>query len=169
MTIHGELTLEDCREARRIDLWSYLIPWFWTIPLCLILICFAPTVHDPINWFLIAFLSLAFVIRLAAYLVVRSATPRAIPKFLLGLDNTPGPRDLELTPEGINLSGPYGFHQIQWNDNYRRYKASPDFALVYEPSGFRIFPRRWFTEEQYAEFQHYLREGLAQRPWFWIK
>ncbi len=172
MTIHGELTAKDWLAARweflRAELWDSL----WETILLLILLAIFLYFHVPLVFVLMSLVPfIPRVFMLAEYPYLIRMSPSALQKVLLRFNALPGPRDIEINPEGIGLSGPSITKRINWNESYRKFEMGRDYLLVFESfNQYQIFPRRWFTSEQLAKFEEYLKYGLTQRSWirrFW--
>jgi hypothetical protein len=68
--------------------------------------------------------------------------------------------DLELTPTTFLFQNSRITLRSQWTD-FPKYSIAPDMILVYDANELvHIFPRRWFTNEQYTEFQTYLQAAI---------
>jgi hypothetical protein len=69
---------------------------------------------------------------------------------------------LEIDAMGVVSTSSMG-HAIQkWGD-FTKYKRGKGLILAYQSDViFQMFPKRWFTEEQYAELESYLRQALGK-------
>ncbi|CAN5707253.1 hypothetical protein BH09VER1_BH09VER1_43850 [soil metagenome] len=82
-------------------------------------------------------------------------------KFEMG-GSLPEPFEIELTPERFVSRYPVDGVDLPWTA-FRKFKATADLTIVYQSDNlFHVFPRRWFTDEEYAEFQGYLRAALGK-------
>lgn len=71
--------------------------------------------------------------------------------------------EMEITAEGFTNSSRRGRASFTWGD-FHKFRAAKEITLLYQSDNmFHMFPRRCFTEEQYAEFQGYLKAAF-KRP-----
>lgn len=72
------------------------------------------------------------------------------------------PYEVEITEETIRFTSQHGDSSAAWRQLHK-YKVGRDFILLY-PSRevFHMFPRRWFSDEQFAEFQGILGRHLRR-------
>lgn len=67
---------------------------------------------------------------------------------------------IEMTPERITFSSEDGSFSMPWTD-VRKQKVGKDIILLYTSDlRFFMFPRRFFTEEEFTEFQAFLENYL---------
>jgi hypothetical protein len=72
------------------------------------------------------------------------------------------PYEVEITEETIRFASRHGGSSAAWRQLHK-YKVGKDFILLY-PSRetFHMFPRRWFSDEQFTEFQGILARHLKR-------
>jgi hypothetical protein len=171
MTIQGDLTAEDWRHSRWEFIGSKFGEALWNTLFAIVFLAFLLYMHAEVTMFLII-LSLPlipFAFLLLEYVIVTRVQSQPSRRALARVNALPGPRTIEIDDHGLSITGPSIAKRINWNESYRKFQLGRDYLLVFESfNRYQIFPRRWFTEDQLAEFQTHLRQGLAKRPWFWI-
>lgn len=74
-----------------------------------------------------------------------------------------GPQALELTADRLRGTTSQASVDLPWTE-FLKYKIGKKSILLYQAEGlYIIFPRRWFTDEQYVEFQVLLRAAFKRR------
>ena len=72
------------------------------------------------------------------------------------------PYESELTDDAYSFASIHGAATMPWS-MFHKYKISKDTILLYQSDAiYHLFPKRWFTEEQFAEFQSILQKHLGQ-------
>lgn len=72
------------------------------------------------------------------------------------------PYESELTDEAYAAVSVHGTATIAWKE-FHKYKMNKDTILVYQSDAiYHMFPKRWFTEEQFIEFKSILQTQLGQ-------
>jgi len=73
------------------------------------------------------------------------------------------PLELELMPTQMTATSSKGTVTVPWAD-FHRYKTSTNLILVYQSDvAFHLFPRRWFSEDEFALLQQWLKAAFDQR------
>ncbi|MBW4652033.1 MAG: YcxB family protein [Kaiparowitsia implicata GSE-PSE-MK54-09C] len=72
------------------------------------------------------------------------------------------PFELEPTAVKIIETSSRGISRLRWTD-FHKYKLGKDIVLVYQSDPlFQIFPKRWFSEDEYREFRQILKGALGK-------
>ena len=72
------------------------------------------------------------------------------------------PYDIRLSEEVLESVSEDGRVKMPWK-NFHKYKMSKEMILVYQSDAiFHMFPKRWFAEEQFLEFQNILLRQLGK-------
>ncbi len=70
--------------------------------------------------------------------------------------------DIQLSEEALESVSAEGRVRMQWK-NFHKYKIGQGMILVYQADAlYHMFPKRWFSEEQFLEFQNILRRQLGK-------
>ena len=104
-----------------------------------------------------------FVIVCSLYLLMyfRVLIPLRAKKIFKQQKTLHDPFETEISIEGIATTHPRGNFKMAWKD-FHKYKVGRDLILVYQSDAiFHMFPKRWFSDSEYAEFQQYLKEALG--------
>lgn len=72
------------------------------------------------------------------------------------------PYEVEITDEAYSASSCHGQSRMVWKD-FHKHKMSARIILLYQSDVlYHLFPTRWFSEDQLAEFQKILRANLGE-------
>jgi hypothetical protein len=87
---------------------------------------------------------------------------RWIPKKVRQQHESDTPREVEISADGIAIVTPKGTESQSWLRT-AKYKIGKELVLLYGyDAKYLIFPNRWFTPDQKAEFDGYLRSELGE-------
>ncbi len=159
MTIHGEITFEDYQKFVRGGARSSI----FTISLGVIGVGVVPSLlqrrFDPLD---LVVLICLFLMVAAIYFGPRLFGKSAEKNFLK-IKSLQGLRRIEMNADGIAFSSPTVNFTERWARHFRTYAVGSGYTVLYEAgTDYQIFPQRWFTDEQYAQFQTYLRNSLGK-------
>ncbi|CAN5706439.1 hypothetical protein BH09VER1_BH09VER1_43770 [soil metagenome] len=172
MTIQGELTGEDCRVAHRAALHPYM-SMCYLVALIYAVLMYVRGLHSLASSVLLMGM-VPSVFPLIRYVVIGRCSPATYAKHFVQpgsqkhssrSDSPLGPREMTFKAEGISITGSGFSKHLKFDKDIRACKAYDEGLIVYAPRRYEVFPRRWFTPEQYAEFQGYLAKGTAWRGW----
>lgn len=72
------------------------------------------------------------------------------------------PFEVELNDVEIIETNSLGTSRLRWTD-FHKYKLGRDMVLVYQSDPlFQIFPKRWFSEDEYRKFRQILKGALGE-------
>lgn len=158
MKISGTLTEEDYAAAARF-------PRF--VQIALLVLLFPLDVLLPWKYPL-PFGSILFAVAWAALLLAwvrawRSSSGK--PPRLQQTLEPQGPCEFDITPERLIIIGARSIN-TEWRERFSGYRVSRRGIILRDYfGGIEIFPRRWFTDEQYAEFLALLCTAFKSRVW----
>ena len=162
MTIHGQLTAEDCRPAHRVIMRAFL-PVFLVI---LAITALGAIIGLSSHIWLVSLGPAIFPgFFLAQYLIISRCSPEFYARHFANHALTSGPREIKCKPEGISITGPSVSRYIKLDRDVRTLMAYEGGLIIVAPFSTEIFPRRWFTDEAYTQFQDYLNKGQNWRGW----
>lgn len=162
MIIHGQLTAEDYRTAERVFMRSF-IPVFATLAtFALLNIGIGLAFRHWQNSIMTLILPGVFLSR---YLLISRCSAEFYAKHLMPSGTSLSSREIKCKPEGISITGLGISRYIKLSRDIRTIKKCDTGILICAPFFSEIFPRRWFTAEEYTEFQAYLKKGQDWRGW----
>lgn len=72
------------------------------------------------------------------------------------------PYEVEISDDALFASDSHGQTTMVWKD-FHKYKTGERLILLYQSDAlFHMFPIRWFSEDQFAEFRELLRTNLGE-------
>jgi len=72
------------------------------------------------------------------------------------------PYEAEITEESYEGESHCGKGKMAWKD-FHKYKTGKDIVIVYQSDAlFNMFPKRWFSDEEFVEFQSILHRQLGK-------
>ena len=71
--------------------------------------------------------------------------------------------EIELTETGMRSLSQYGENKISWDQFYKARIGKATILVYQNDKIFHIFPRRWFTEEQYSELSAIVSQNIKLR------
>ena len=171
MTIAANLTPEDYLEAQRLQLRCLLLRrtvvagMVFVIVPGLTIYCIWQLVSPPpegINWMPFAIVAMAGLLPLFYWILL----PRQIRKAFATQDWLKEPKEFRIDAERIVIKSGGMTYTRPWTD-FRKFENHEDMVFLYESDrNYHIFPRRWFTAEEYAQFRDILEKSLppAAKP-----
>jgi len=70
--------------------------------------------------------------------------------------------EVAILEDKFSASSSHGQTTIDWKD-FHKYKKNKRIILLYQSDAlFHMFPIRWFSGDQFAEFQEILRANLGK-------
>lgn len=162
MKIRASLTTQDYIKAQYVHLRPRpLIKWcgvsliglaLWV---CFVQLFFPP--HGRITWRSFVMIGLLALLVILFWVVL----PRTAKTIFGQQKSLQVVREIEITPEGCTSSSAFGVVTMKWKD-FHKYKVGRDLILVYHSDPlFQMFPKRWFSADEYTQFQEYLRANLG--------
>lgn len=166
MTISATLTPDDYVKAQRLQLRrlllrSSVVAWmvFITVP-ALTIYCIWQLVSPPpegINWMPFVIVAMASLLPLFYWVLL----PQQIRKAFATQEWLQEPKEFRINGEGLAITSASKTYTSAWG-SFHKYEIHPDIVFLYEsPRQYHIFPKRWFTAEQYAEFESTLEKKLG--------
>lgn len=75
------------------------------------------------------------------------------------------PYEVDISDDAFSASSSHGQTTMVWKD-FHKYKTNKKIILLYQSDAlFHMFPMRWFSGDQFSEFQEILRANLGEpRP-----
>ncbi len=161
MKFSGQLNAEDLIAYR---LWKGRFQKWFLYLLCVVasaMILLYPALQpEPLSSTLISIFPFVFFFFLTP-VYNRFFLPGKIRRHFLdsGLDS---PVEYKLTPDFFLVRSSETNGEFPWSD-LQKFAVTPGFVILYNKAGLAyIFPRRWFTDEQFAEFKGYLQSALGK-------
>lgn len=162
MKLHCQITLEDYIKAQFLHLRPRpIIKW---VSVLIVLTALALSIQQlvlppsgAITWTPFAILG-----GLAYFAIIYGVIlPLRIKKIYRQQKSLQEPYESELTDKTYASVSVHGAATMPWN-MFHKYKMNKDTILVYQSDAiYHIFPKRWFTEEQFADFQEILHRHLG--------
>ncbi len=164
MTIHCQITEEDYIRAQYLHMRPrpvFLAAGVLMVAMALIVIVLRLFIYPSASSHASPYILLAVLVYLALrFFVIMPMSAKRIYRQQKTLHE---PYEVEITEEAMRVASTYGESTVPWQTFYK-YKVGRDFLLVYQSAAiFHMFPRRWFSDEQFAEFQAILARHLKRR------
>lgn len=163
MNLRIQLTSEDCLKAQLLNMRKSHLTWaLLTAVIVLISASFVWDVltlpRQQVHW-LVSFAPIAGVCLLIIYKVWLPWHARKIFRQQKALQEL---QEVEISSEGLMTTSSRGSWKMKWVE-FHKYKIGSDLILVYlSDAAFHAFPKRFFSEEEYALFQSYLATSLGK-------
>jgi hypothetical protein len=160
MKLRAALTPQDYVNAQYLSMRPRpFFKWCGIFLIALtVLMCVVSLFIFPLHW------SAFFIALVGVYLMVCYAflLPHHARKIFNQQKTLQQPYDMEITAEGVSSSGSHGSINMEWKD-FHKYKMGKDLILVYQSDVlFHMFPKRWFSDDEFAQLQNYLHENLGE-------
>ena len=171
MTISATLTPEDYLNAQRLQLRRLLLRNTVVTGMVLVIVpaltiyCIWQLVSPPpegINWMPFVIVAMASLLPIFYWILL----PRQIRKAFAAQEWLKEPKEFRIDGERISIRSGGKTYTRAWTD-FRKFEAHEDLVFLYESDrNYHIFPRRWFTAEEYAQFRDILEKRLppAAKP-----
>ena len=167
MKLHCQLTADDYIRARFLHMRPRpVLKWLGILVVAAAVVTQAllwllPGTHRPEMTPLLVQLGLVvyLLLRLLVWLPWRTRTAFKQQKSLQE------PYDVEISEDLYHATSAHGTCAVPWRD-FHNYKVGPTLILVYQSDAlFHMFPKRWFADGEFAEFQQILARNLGKpRP-----
>lgn len=163
MTIHCQITEEDYIRAQYLHVRPrpvFLAAGVLMIAMALAVIVLRLFIYSSGSSHASPYILLAVLVYLALrFFVIMPMSAKRIYRQQKTLHE---PYSVEVTEETMHVTSTYGESTVPWQ-TFHKYKVGRDFILVYQSAAiFHMFPRRWFSDEQFAEFQGILTRHLKR-------
>lgn len=163
MKITGQLDIEDHVKARRVHLRMGFVNrlFVYLCPLLVILnslwIMMRSGGYERNKLYVIA-----AVVILVIYPFQWQIESRLFRWKLMKRRQADDPLQIEISEDGMTRETPEGKQTLSWL-RFVKYKLGKDEVLLYRSGmDYQILPFRWFTPEQRAEFEGYLRKEIGE-------
>jgi hypothetical protein len=162
MKLHCQLTPGDYIDARFLHLRPR--PLFKWIGLSLVGVAIFVCVNGflnvsesdaPWNPFIILAALLYFTLFYGVWI------PLGTKRLFLQQKTLQEPYEVDISDEAFSASSRHGQTTMVWKD-FHKYKTNKRIILLYQSDAlFHMFPMRWFSGDQFREFQEILRANLG--------
>ena len=164
MTLHCQLTADDYVRARYLHLRPRpVFKWLFILAVA------AAVVTQALLWLMPGkerpeMTPLLVQLGLAVYLLFRLLVrlPRRTKAVFSQQKSLQAPYDLEISEDQYQATSAHGTSAMPWRD-FHQYKVGPTMILVYQSDAlFHMFPKRWFADGEFTEFQQILARNLGK-------
>lgn len=166
MTISATLTPEDYVNAQRVQLRVLLLRNTVVVGMVFVLVpalsiyCIWQLISPPpdgINWMPFAIVGMASLLPFFYWVLL----PRQMRKAFAVQEWLREPKEFRIDATRIIIRSGGKTYTRPWSD-FRKYESHADMIFLYESErNYHIFPRNWFSAEEYASFKEILEKNLG--------
>ena len=163
MKIHCQITPGDYIEAQYLHLrprplFKYIGILLFALAILASLQQFVFPTPRLVAWLPSATLGCLLYFALLYFVLI----PKRIRKIYKQQKSLQSPYESNITEEAYGTVGVQGTARIPWTEFYK-FKTGKNMILVYQSDAiYHIFPKRWFTDRQFAVFHSILQDQLGK-------